>query len=72
MDGSESLQEDVKEDCLESSGNTKTAFGSGSSDEKVGLIDNGREKLDVDGDFGTLCSMLKSLKSNVGSTLKAA
>lgn len=72
VDGSESLHEDVKEDCLESSGRTNTAFGSGSSEENVGLIDRGREKFDEDGIFRTLCSTLKFSKLNVGSTLKAA
>lgn len=65
VDGSESRHEDVKEDCLESSGRIKTAPGSGSSAEKVGLIDKGREKFDVQGVFRILRSTLKLSKLNV-------
>jgi len=35
-----SLHGDAREDCLEGSGKPKTAFGSGSSDQKVGLIES--------------------------------
>jgi len=66
----ESLHDDANEDCLESAGKVNMAFGSGSSAEKVGLTDIGREKFAAEGDLGTLCSKL--LKLRVGSTLKAA